>query len=90
MSATDKLQEEYSHLVDKLREQRDELRVQIHLAGMEAHDEWEKLEQQWQQLQNKGRSAGGHVAETAALKEESLLELAHDIREGYRRISKLF
>ncbi|MBT8150823.1 MAG: hypothetical protein KJO62_05420, partial [Gammaproteobacteria bacterium] len=80
----------YQHLVEKLRQQRDELKVQVHLASMEGQDEWAKLEEQWHNLQNKGRSAGQNVAESAAHTEESLLALAHDIREGYRRISKLF
>lgn len=90
MSASGKLRDEINSLVEKLRQERDELKVQLHLAGMEAHDEWEKLEEQWHKLQGKGRQAGKNVAESAAHSEESMLALAHDIKEGYRRISKLF
>jgi len=38
------LKEEVKKGLDHLRTLRDEVRVRLHLAGMEARDEWNKLE----------------------------------------------
>ena len=37
--------ENLGELRDKLRQERDELRLKIHLATMEAKEEWEELEE---------------------------------------------
>ena len=34
-------------LIDNLKTQRDELRVQMHLAKAEIRDEWEEIEKKW-------------------------------------------
>lgn len=39
--------------MSKIRELRDEIRVQIHLAGMEAKKRWEELEKRIQELERK-------------------------------------
>jgi hypothetical protein len=57
---------------------------------MEAHDEWSKLETQWQQLQAKGKQLGKEAGRTSHEAFDSLLELGHELREGYKRIGKLF
>ena len=41
--------ETFSKEVDDLRRVRDELRVQMHLAGQEAKDGFEGLERRWEQ-----------------------------------------
>lgn len=38
---------ELETLLDGLKQQRDELMVQLHLAKAEARDEWEELEKNW-------------------------------------------
>ena len=39
-------------LIDELQEERDKLRVRVHLAKMEASEEWEELEEKFEQLQD--------------------------------------
>ena len=44
------LKKEFDELTDALKQQRDEIEVQIHLASMEAKDEWQKAEKNWDQF----------------------------------------
>ncbi len=41
------MNEDIEKLWDKIKTQRDELRVQAHLAKAEFKDEWEELEHKW-------------------------------------------
>ena len=49
MSAEDK--DPIDALVRMLKQQRDELKLKMHLAGKDAQDEWEKLEQRWKEVE---------------------------------------
>ena len=59
-------QSNFDRLVDELEQQRDELLLKIHLAKAEARDEWEELEDKWQNLQQRlpeARKAAGESAD---------------------------
>ena len=84
------IREEIAGLFDSLREQRDELKVQVHLAGMEMHDEWLELEKQWQhmiakakQLKDAAEDSAEDIHDTVG---GSLLELGDDIKSGNHKI----
>ena len=47
------LEQKLASLKEDLRQARDELRVQMHLAKADARDEWEKLEPKWDEFQEK-------------------------------------
>ena len=75
--------------IETLRTLRDELRVQLNLAGKEARDLFAKAEGSWQKLEGRAelvakesRGALGDVGDAARA-------LADEIREAYRRIRKL-
>jgi hypothetical protein len=38
---------------DELKQKRDEIRLQLHLASMEAKDEWEELTKEWDRFVSK-------------------------------------
>ena len=61
----------------KLRQERDELRVKIHLGTMEAKEEWEELERKWQHLESR-----------AAEKKDEVVEMSHGVGEGVELIAK--
>ncbi len=61
----------------KLRQERDELRVKIHLGTMEAKEEWDEVEKKWQRFESK-----------AAEKKDELVETSRDIGEGVELIAK--
>ncbi len=86
----DDIKEEIEELTADLKQRRDELRVQLHLAGAEAKDAWDEVEKKWNkfeaksgQLRHEAKDAGGDIAEAAKL-------LGAEIKEGYERLRKLF
>ena len=56
---------EINQLQETLKTQRDELKVKIHLAKMEAQQEWEKTERQWQQFKTKADEVSTASKESA-------------------------
>lgn len=75
-------------MVEKLKQQRDELKVRAHLFKAETRDEWEKVEDQWQHFQGRAkqvRSASAEVGEEVAL---TVRKLGQEILEGYKRIQR--
>ncbi len=48
----------FDNLLIELKKTRDELRLQMHLAGMEARTTWEKLEPKVDELERKVNAAG--------------------------------
>ena len=69
---------------------RDELRVQMHLAGAEARDAWDKMERKWEQIENELGLVGEHAK--APLKElgKATRGVLDELKQGYTRIrSKL-
>ena len=58
----DEIGKHFHEAIDKLREERDELRVQMHLAAAEVRDEFEELEEKWSQLETRLRAASREAA----------------------------
>lgn len=78
--------EELSKLGDGLRQQRDELVVQLNLAKLEVKQEWDKLEHLFEQWQVKA-DAALIEAKTASDDIVAGLDLlADEIKAAYRRI----
>lgn len=82
--------EELHKLVDTLAQQRDELRVQMNLAKLEARDEWNALEQKWDDVQNKVAQARKVADETGNEVVAAAHLVAEEIGRGYERLRKLF
>ena len=47
------MQSELEEITDKLKQQRDEINLKMHLAGMEAKEEWGNAETKWDELKSK-------------------------------------
>lgn len=52
-----------SSAMESLRRMADEIRLKIHLAGMDAKDAWNKLEPKLHELEHKAEAAKDRVAE---------------------------
>jgi len=78
----------FNDMVEKLREQRDEINVKIHLANMEVRDEWEELEQMWGQLVDKTKRVGKEVEPAAEGVHAAISLLGEEIKEGYRKVKR--
>ena len=77
---------ELEELVDALRQQRDELRVQMHLAKAEARDEWEELEKRWEDLEARIPDLQKAAADAAGNIGASLELVADEIANAYKRL----
>ena len=76
-------------LIEGLKQQRDELRVQLSLAQSEARDEWEKLEHKWQDVKGKSDAIRQEAAHTTEEVVEATKLMAEEVKKGYDRIRKL-
>jgi len=74
---------EFDDLIADLKQKRDELRLQIHLASREAQEEWNELEEKMQDF-----SARAELGKTSEGLGEAFGKLGQEIRQGYRRIRK--
>lgn len=82
--------EELEKLMDTLAQQRDELKLQLHLAKAEAKDEWNALEGKWQQAQVRLDQLQGATEQTLDEVGTAASLLADELKRGYERIRKQF
>ncbi len=82
------LQKDYDSFVAKLKTERDELNVQVHLAGAELRDEWQHLEDRWDTFQLKLNRANRAAADSAEEVGTAIELLGQELKEGYRNIRK--
>lgn len=68
-------------LIAELKQKRDELRVQMHLASREARDEWEEWERKME-----GFKANARLDETGEGIGKAFGQLGNELRTGYKRI----
>lgn len=60
--------------IDSLRRMADEIRVKIHLAGMEAKDAWNELEPKLRHLEQRAEAATSDVVDELRERMSKLLE----------------
>lgn len=83
--------QQWDSTVDKLRQERDELRVRMHLAKAEMRDEWQSLEKKWAQLEARTKTASGRKDDEAHHTFDTPLgALADELGKAYRRIRRRF
>jgi hypothetical protein len=75
-------------LIDELTQQRDELRLQIHLGSVEAKEQLGKLEDQLFQLRQRYLPTQEAVEETAEDVWDALKLVGSEIKVGFDRIWK--
>ena len=80
--------EDVEELVEKLKQERDELGIKLHLAKMEANEEWQELERKWSKLEAKMKQVGDAAAESTGDVRAAAELLGQEIKEGFKRIAK--
>ncbi len=75
-------------MVNELKHERDELKVKLHLARMDAGDEWHKLETRLAKLDAKARELGNATAEASHEIGAAAKLLGEEIRKGLKAIGK--
>lgn len=82
------IQEEFDKLVEKLKMERDELKLKMHLASMDAKKEYEGAEKTWEQLKVKASEIADSTMDTS---EEYIAKskiVGEELKETYKRIAK--
>jgi hypothetical protein len=77
-------------LLATLEQERDELKLRIHLARAEGRDELARMDQRLADLRLKAMAAGDEAKDVAGDVGQSARKLADEIREGFDRIRKTF
>jgi len=72
---------DFDDIVDEIKQKRDELRVQIHLASKEVQEEWHELEGKMEHFNSKA-----HLGDTGEGVGKALGQLGHELKLGYERI----
>jgi len=85
MALRDRLEKE----LEDLRTTRDELRVRMHLGKMDAQEQWEQIEKQWQHVESKLKVAGEAGREIAEDVGEAANLAIEEMKEGYAKLRKL-
>ncbi|MBZ2168507.1 MULTISPECIES: hypothetical protein [Marinobacter] len=79
-------QEELKKLTEKIKQYRDEARVQIHLAREDVKDEWDDLEQEWDRFRAKMEDIF-HDAENASQETRQAAErLGKTLKDNYEEL----
>lgn len=73
-------------VMDKLRRERDEIRLQLHLGKAELKEEWETLERKWEHLEGRVAGAADEARETTREVGAAFGVLSDELGEAYRRI----
>ena len=81
-------QNSLDEIITSLKRERDELKLQMHLAGMEAKDEYERLSGKFEQLTQQYEPIGKAVDETAGNVVSALKLAGEEMLSGFQRVRK--
>jgi len=76
----------HAQVMEKLRQERDELRLKMHLGKAELKEEWEALERKWEHLEGRVAGVAGEAREASREVGAAFGVLADELGEAYRRI----
>ncbi len=86
----DGVKSSWNDMIAKLKRERDELALKVHLGKKEAVAEWEKLEASWNHLKTvKGPPMKEAAAETARGVGSALEAAAAELKKGYDKLRKI-
>ena len=86
----DEVKHRWDEVLAKLKQERDELALRVHLGKKEAAAEWEKLEAKWHVIRARNMPPTQEAADETGVGVGLALELvADELKKGYERIRKL-
>jgi len=77
-----------NELMEKLEQERDELRLKIHLAKADARDELAQLDDKMAQLKERASRVDDEAKEAMGDIGDAARNLANEIREGFERVRR--
>jgi len=88
MIKSNDVKQKYHDIIDSVKQERDELKVKIHLASMEIRDEWEIVESKWQYFKSKATQLEHAANDSAHEVGEAVSTLGSELKEAYRHFKK--
>ncbi|MDO9046257.1 MAG: hypothetical protein Q7U66_00805 [Methylobacter sp.] len=82
------IKEDFENVLKKLQAERDEINLKLHLASMEARQEFEEAEKEWGRLKIKAAEIADESVETS---EEFIAKakiVGEELKDTYHRIAK--
>ena len=87
---TDDVKARWEEVLAKLKQERDELALKVHLGRKDLADEWEKLEAKWNEMKATKAPTMLEAASQTAHGVGAAMELAaEELKKGYEKIRKL-
>ena len=80
--------EEFDKLVEKLKTERDEINLKIHLASMDAREEFDEAEKKWEQVKVKVAEIADEAVDTSEEYIAKAKIVGEELKETYSRIVK--
>ena len=84
------LEKRIDEIVRELKQERDELRLKLELAKLEASEEWVELEAKLAKLEAKAKEVGSATADSSQDIGAAAKLLGEEIRDGFKKIAKHF
>lgn len=84
------IERNFEALKASIEQMRDEINIKAHLGKAEAKEALEKLDKKWEALQAQYKPVADEAGKTAQNAKAALDLAADEIKEGYKRIRKLF
>jgi len=82
------LRDEIDKLTETLKQQRDELKLKLHLGKMGAEEEWEKAEQKWEHFRAKTQELETATKDASRDVGAALKLLGEELTHAYDRVRK--
>lgn len=80
------IKDEFENLLEKLKTERDEIELKLHLASMDAKEEYEAAEQKWSQIKQKAADIADDTVETSEEYIAKAKIIGEELKETYSRI----
>lgn len=82
------IKEDFENLLDELQVQREEINLKMHLASMDARQEFEEAEKEWHRLKIKASEIADKSVETSEDFIAKAKIVGDELKDAYYRISK--
>ena len=76
-------------ITESLKQQKDEIKLQIHLAKAEARDEWPELEKKFNEFMSKADALRKEASDASGDVFAAAKVVADEVKRGFDRIRKL-
>ena len=84
----EQITERFEKTLKELKTERDDLKVQLHLLNMDAKEEWNELENKYENFKAKASIVAEATEDSTGEIVEALKLVGEELHEGYKRIKR--